>query len=44
MGVIFSVISIGSSFIYENKYYLKVYLDNCVHKMTNYLDGNIFEG
>ena len=44
MGVFFAVISIDSSFIYENKYYLQVYLDNCAYKMTRYLDENIFEG
>ena len=34
--------------VYENKYYLQVYLDNFCHKivkkqMTDYLDDNLFE-
>ena len=44
----FTVISIDSFFVYENKYYLQVYLDNCAYKipnkqMTDYLDENLFE-
>ena len=45
----FTVISIDSLLSYENKYYVQVYLlDNWVSKvvnkrMTNYLDGNVFE-
>ena len=43
----FTVISIDSLLVYENKYYLQVYLDNCayeiVNKMTDYLDENLFE-
>ena len=47
----FTVISIDLWFIllvYENKYYLQVYLDNCAYKFVNkqityYLDENIFE-
>ena len=44
----FTVIFIDSLLVYENKYYLQVYLDNCTYKivnkqMTNYLDENIFE-
>ena len=44
----FTVIFIDSLHVYENKYYLQVYLDNCAYKivnkqMTNYLDENIFE-
>ena len=44
----FTVISIDSLLVYENKYYLQVYLDNCVYKivnkqMTDYLDENPFE-
>ena len=43
----FTVISIDSLLIYENKYYLQIYLDNCAYKivnkqMTDYLD-NIFK-
>ena len=42
----FTVISIDSLLLYENKYYLQVYLDNCVYKivhkqMTDYLDENL---
>ena len=44
----FTVISIDSLLVYENKYYLQVYLDNCAYKivnkqMTDYLDGYLFE-
>ena len=44
----FTVISIDSLVIYENKYYLQVYLDNCAYKivdkpMTDYTDDNPFE-
>ena len=44
----FTVISIGSLLVYEIKYYLQVYLDNCAYKiakkqMTDYLDDNLFE-
>ena len=44
----FTGISINSLFVYENKYYLQVYLDNCSYKivnkqMTDYLDDNFFE-
>ena len=44
----FTVISIDSLLVYENKYYLQVYLDNCAYKivnkqMTDYLDENLFE-
>ena len=44
----FIVISIDSLLVFENKYYLQVYLDNCVYKiankqMTYYLDDNLFE-
>ena len=44
----FTVIFIDSLLVYENKYYLQVYLDNCAYKivnkqMPNYLDENIFE-
>ena len=43
----FTVISIDSLLIYENKYYLEVYLDNCAYKIANkemadYLDDNFF--
>ena len=38
----FTVISIDSLLVYDKKYYLQVYLDNCVYKtaskqMTDYL-------
>ena len=44
----FTVISIDSLFAYENKYYLKVYVDNCAYKivhkrMADYLDENVLE-
>ena len=45
----FTVMSIDSLLVYENKYYAQEYLDNCAYKiiykiMTDYLDENIFEG
>ena len=44
----FTVISIDSLHVYENKYYLQVCLDNCAPKiankeMTDYLDDDLFE-
>ena len=44
----FTVISIDSLLVYENKYYLQVYLDNCFYKilgnsMIDYLGNNLFE-
>ena len=44
----FTVISFDFLVVYENKYYLQVYLHNCAYKilkkqMTYYLDGNVFE-
>ena len=44
----FTVISIDSLLVYEDKYYLQVYLVNCTYKiankqMTDYLDENLFE-
>ena len=44
----FTVISIDSILVYENKYYLQLYLDNCAYKiinkqMTDYLDEKVFE-
>ena len=44
----FIIISIDSLLLYENKYYLQVYLDNfadkCANKqMTFYLDDNFFK-
>ena len=44
----FTVISIASLLVYENKYYLQLYLDNCAYKIVNkqmadYLDENVFE-
>ena len=44
----FTVIYIDPFFFYENKYYLQVYLDNCVHKivgkqMIDFLYDNIFK-
>ena len=44
----FTVISIESLLVYENKNYLRVYLDNCAYKILNkqiinYPDKNLFE-
>ena len=44
----FRGISIGSLIVFENKYYLQVYLDICAYdiankKMTDYLDENLSE-
>ena len=44
----FSVISIDSLFVYENKYYPQVYLDNRAYRIsskqiTGYLDDNLFK-
>ena len=44
----FTVFSIDSLPVYENKYYLQVYLDACVYKTVNkqktdYLHENVFE-
>ena len=44
----FTVISIDSLLVYENKHYLQVYLDNCAYKIINkqmidYLDENLSE-
>ena len=42
------VISIDSLLLYNNKYYLRVYLDNCAYKITNkkktdYLNENFLK-
>ena len=44
----FAIFSIDSLLVYENKYYLQVYLGNCTYKimgkqMANYLDDNLFK-
>ena len=44
----FTVVSIDSLLVYENRYYLQVYLDNWAYKTANkqmayYLDDNLFE-
>ena len=44
----FIVISISFLLVYENKYYLQIYLDSYAYKtvnkqMTDYLDKNLFE-
>ena len=44
----FTTISIDPLLVYENKYYLQVYLDNSAYKIVNtqvpdYLDDNLFE-
>ena len=40
-----TVISIDYLLVYENKYYLQVYFDNCAYKIVNteMVDDNIFE-
>ena len=44
----FTVIPIDYLLVYESKYYMQTYLDNCAYKIvnkqiTNYLDENVFE-
>ena len=44
----FIIFSIDSLLVYENKYYLQVYLNSCAYKTVNtqiidYLDNNLFE-
>ena len=44
----FTIISTDSLFVYENKYYQQIYLDNFAHKivgkrMINYVRKNLFE-
>ena len=40
----FAVISIDSLLVYDKKYYLQVYFDNCTYKIVkNYLDEVLFE-
>ena len=44
----FTIISTDSLLVYEKKYFLKVYLDNCAYKivdkqMIDYLDNNLFD-
>ena len=44
----FTVISFDSLVVYENKYCLQVYLDNCAYKTANkemidYLDDNLYK-
>ena len=44
----FTVLSIHSLLLYDKKFYLQVYLDNCAYKtvnkqMTDYLDDKLFE-
>ena len=44
----FTVISIDSLLVYENKYYVQVYLDTCAYKivdkqMIDHLDDNLFK-
>ena len=43
-----TVVSIDSLLVYENKYYLHLYLDNCAYKISNkqiadYLDDILSE-
>ena len=44
----FTVIYIDSLLVYNEKYYLQVFLNNCAYKfvnkqMTDYVDENVFE-
>ena len=44
----FTFISIDSLLVYDEKYYLQVYLDNCAYKIVNkqmadYLDESVCE-
>ena len=44
----FTVISVDSLLVYDKKYYLQVYLDNCAHKilnkeMTGHVDEKYFK-
>ena len=44
----FTIISIDSLLVYENKFYLQVYLDSCTYKIVNiemidYLHDNLPE-
>ena len=44
----FTVISVDSLLVYEKKYYLEVYLENCAYMIVNkqnkdYLDEKVFE-
>ena len=44
----FTVIYIDSLLVYNQKYYLQVFLNNCAYKfvnkqMTDYVDENVFE-
>ena len=44
----FRIISIDTLLVYESRYYLQVYLDNCAYKIVDkqtidYLDDNLFE-
>ena len=34
-GECFTVIFIDSSLVYQNKFYLRVYLNNCAYKIAN---------
>ena len=43
-----TIISVNFLLVYDNKFYLQLYLDNCAYKdvdkqKTGYLDGNLFE-
>ena len=47
-GESFTIISIDSLLVYENKYNLQVYLDHCAYKivdkqMRDYLHNNLFK-
>ena len=43
-----TIISVNFLLVYDNKFYLQLYLNNCAYKVvgkqkTGYLDGNLFE-
>ena len=44
----FTIISIGTFLVFKDKYYLQVYLNNCMYKIVNtkmidHLDDNLFD-
>ena len=44
----FTIISIDSLIVYDNKYYLQVYVDNCIYEIVDkqivdYLDDYLFD-
>ena len=44
----FTIISIDSLIVYDNKYYLQVYVDNCIYEIVDkqivdYIDDYLFD-